>query len=600
VAIPAQPTNGLPIMQQAEDVAMEAAVPAQGESDVPTALIEEMPFTEEELATTYKVLEVLAKRKELLEQRNMRDMRKKLAPVSEYMEGRKFGGVGRKKYLEDKAIREEKRARHNQRKMHDRRHINSSTLRRERIAKLESLLQQGKDEANALPMIADGVAGEDVCHSTKSLTNGPEPELQKLCTDDEQHALDEKAAADKKEASALLGFRSCYTCKSRFDKIHHFYDQLCPRCADLNFSKRFQTADLRGKVALITGARVKIGFQAAVKLLLAGAAVIATTRFPKDAAERFAKHPEYETFKDRLQIFGIDFRDLVHLEQFCDFVISRYSRLDMIVHNACQTVRRPPTYYKPLVDKETKALEASTKDVQMLMNHQQEFESHVKSLALPASDAKKSVNAGGNVVMSSALKSQVPMIAGEDHPDDHAEAFPEGMVDVNGQQVDLRSRNSWLLRMGEVATPEVAEVFAINTLAPFIMNNRLVPLLEKSGKSEKKFIVNVSAMEGKFYRYKTPNHPHTNMAKAALNMMTRTCAEDLSKRSIYMTSVDTGWINDENPLAKAHAHAQAHNFQTPIDEIDAAARVLDPIFVGYTSDKPVFGKFLKDFHETEW
>ncbi|KAE9330445.1 hypothetical protein PF001_g380 [Phytophthora fragariae] len=587
-------------MQTEEDVPMEAA-PSQGEPKVPAPSAEEMPFTEEEMATTFKVLEVLAKRKELLEQSNMRLMRKKLAPVSEYMEGRKFGGLGRKKYLEDKAIREEKRARHNQRKMHDCRHINSSTLRRERIAKLESLLEQGKDDpSNQLPMIADGVAGEDVCHSTKALTTGPEPELQKLCTDEAEQAKEDKAAADKKEASALLGFRSCYTCKSRFDKIHHFYDQLCPRCAELNFTKRFQSADLRGKVALITGARVKIGFQAAVKLLLGGAAVIATTRFPKDAAERFAKHPEYETFKDRLQIFGIDFRDLVHLEQFCDFVISRYSRLDMIVHNACQTVRRPPTYYKPLVEKETKALEASTKEVQMLMNHQHEFESHVKSLALPASFDGNAVNAGGNVVMSSALKSQVPMIAGEDHPDDHAAAFPEGMVDVNGQQVDLRSHNSWLLRMGEVATPEVAEVFAINTLAPFIMNNRLVPLLEKSGVTEKKFIVNVSAMEGKFYRYKTPNHPHTNMAKAALNMMTRTCAEDLSKRRIYMNSVDTGWINDENPLAKAHAHAQAHNFQTPIDEIDAAARVLDPIFVGYNSDETIFGKFLKDFHETEW
>ncbi|KAL4105733.1 hypothetical protein PRIC1_003792 [Phytophthora ramorum] len=583
---------------QAEDVPMEAAAPTQGDPQAPAGPVEEMPFTEGQMATTLQVLDVLAKRKGLLEQRNMRDLRKKLAPVSEYLEGRKFGGVGRKKYLEDKAIREEKRARHNQRKMHDKRHINSSALRRERIAKLESLLQQGKD--NALPMIADGVAGENVCHSTVMLTNGAEPELQKLCTSDVEQARDVQAAVDKKEASALLGFRSCYTCKSRFEKIHHFYDQLCPRCAELNFTKRFQSADLRGKVALITGSRVKIGFQAAVKLLLAGAAVIATTRFPKDAAERFARHPEYETFKDRLQIFGIDFRDLVHLEQFCDFVISRYSRLDMIVHNACQTVRRPPTYYKPLVEKESKSLEDSTKDVQLLMSHQQEFESHVKSLSLPASSETKAVNATGSVVMSSALKSQVPLIAGEDHPDDHAEAFPEGLVDVNGQQVDLRSRNSWLLRIGEVATPEVAEVFAINTLAPFIMNNRLVPLLEKSGSTEKKFIVNVSAMEGKFYRYKTPNHPHTNMAKAALNMMTRTCAEDLSKRRIYMNSVDTGWINDENPLAKAHAHAQAANFQTPIDEIDAAARVLDPIFVGYNSDEVLFGKFLKDFHETEW
>ncbi|CAI5736291.1 unnamed protein product [Peronospora destructor] len=569
--------------------------------DEPQVLTEEVPFTDEEIATTYKVLGVLAKRKDLLEQSNMRMLRKKLAPVCEYIEGRKFGGVGRKKYLEDKAIREEKRARHNRRKMHDRRHINSSTLRRERIAKLDSLLLQGNDAVNALPLIADGVAGEDVCHSTKTLTNGPELglELQKLCNDEAEQTRDDKTEAYKLETSALLGFRSCYACKSRFDKIHHFYDQLCPRCAELNFTKRFQSTDLRGKVAIITGARVKIGFQAAVKLLLAGAAVIATTRFPKDAAERFARHAEYESFKDRLHIFGIDFRDLVHLEQFCDYVISHYSRLDMIVHNACQTVRRPPMYYKPLVDKETKALEKSTKEVQMLMNHQQDFESHIKSLALPALDATI-VYTGGNVVMSSALKSQVPMIAGEDHRDDHMEAFPEGMVDVNGQQMDLRSRNSWLLRMGEVATPEVAEVFAINTLAPFIMNNRLVPLLEKSGNTDKKFIVNVSAMEGKFYRYKTPNHPHTNMAKAALNMMTRTCAEDLSKRRIYMNSVDTGWINDENPLAKAHAHAEAHNFQTPIDEIDAAARVLDPIFVGYNSDETIFGKFLKDFHETEW
>lgn len=111
-------------------------------------------------------------------------------------------------------------------------------------------------------------------------------------------------------------------------------------------------------------------------------------------------------------------------------------------------------------------------------------------------------------------------------------------------------------------------------------------------------------MEGKFYRHKMPTHPHTNMAKAALNMMTRTCASNLAVQdNIYMNSVDTGWINDENPLDIANRTAEAHDFQTPLDEVDAAARILDPIFVGVKlppDHTPVFGKFLKDYHETEW
>jgi NAD(P)-dependent dehydrogenase (short-subunit alcohol dehydrogenase family) len=111
-------------------------------------------------------------------------------------------------------------------------------------------------------------------------------------------------------------------------------------------------------------------------------------------------------------------------------------------------------------------------------------------------------------------------------------------------------------------------------------------------------------MEGKFYRYKMPNHPHTNMAKAALNMMTRTSAEDLSKNyRIFMNAVDTGWINDENPLDRANKTAKTNLFQTPIDEIDAAARILDPIFTGVAAGKEgekMSGVFLKDYYTTEW
>lgn len=150
----------------------------------------------------------------------------------------------------------------------------------------------------------------------------------------------------------------------------------------------------------------------------------------------------------------------------------------------------------------------------------------------------------------------------------------------------------------------------VNAIAPFVLNSRLKPLMETPTVRPDRYIINVSAMEGKFYRYKMPNHPHTNMAKAALNMLTRTSSEDLAKKSrIFMNSVDTGWINDENPLEKASKIAKTNLFQTPIDEIDAAARILDPIFVGVNADEEStngesgakeYGKFYKDYKETEW
>ena len=186
-------------------------------------------------------------------------------------------------------------------------------------------------------------------------------------------------------------------------------------------------------------------------------------------------------------------------------------------------------------------------------------------------------------------------------PEDETVSFVAGKTDVNGQQLDLREHNSWTATLDEVATAEVVEAQAINCVAPFILCSKLQPLLARAAQlRDRAFVVNVSAMEGKFYRYKTPNHPHTNMAKASLNMMTRTCGADLASRlRIYMTAVDTGWINDENPAPKAYRTAQT-GFQTPIDEVDAAARILHPVFDGIVCETPLSGVFLKDYGETEW
>eukprot|EP00911_Craspedida_sp_UC1_P002176 UC1_evm1s1667 len=210
---------------------------------------------------------------------------------------------------------------------------------------------------------------------------------------------------------------------------------------------------------------------------------------------------------------------------------------------------------------------------------------------------------GHTASISSAEMSQM-VVTAEDREYDPAD-FPVGATDVNGQQVDLRRKHSWLLELSEVSTGEAAEVLAINTLAPFVLNSKLKPLMQCSP-AKHKFIINVSAMEGKFYRYKSTRHPHTNMAKAALNMMTRTSAADYVRSGIYMTAVDTGWINDEKPVHAAREHQERHNFQTPIDEIDAAARVLDPMLAPLAEldagreCKPPWGALYKDYEKTEW
>ena len=300
----------------------------------------------------------------------------------------------------------------------------------------------------------------------------------------------------------------------------------------------------------------------------------------------------------------VDFRSISSVEAFAAHIRDTFE-LNGIINNACQTVRRPAKYYKHLVAQER----GGAKDSLPLLSNYEAWESGPsRRLLLGKESTTRSadvapgvagttsvVSPGGGAHFSAEL-SQFPVL-----PEDTKSRpeLPEGLVDVNGQQLDLRKRNSWVLKMHEVATPELVEVLAINTVAPFVLNARLKPVLEKSAFPDR-HIVNVSAMEGKFYRFKGPEHPHTNMAKAALNMMTRTSAQDFVKSGIYMNSVDTGWINDENPLEKAAALAQNYDFQTPLDEIDAAARVIDPILMSVKEGTRVWGKFLKDYGETEW
>ena len=209
----------------------------------------------------------------------------------------------------------------------------------------------------------------------------------------------------------------CYVCKEKYTKVHHFYDQLCPPCAEFNYHKRTESADLRGRVALLTGGRVKIGYQAGIKLLRSGAELIVTTRFPRDCALRYSQEPDAADWGDRLQIFGLDLRHTPSVEDFCRHLMATRGRLDFIINNACQTVRRPPAFYQHMMERETAIRQTIPGPAWALLAR---YETASAERAGPFVTPGEILSG----LTHAAQLSQTPLLPGETLPQGHL--FPEG------------------------------------------------------------------------------------------------------------------------------------------------------------------------------
>ncbi len=403
--------------------------------------------------------------------------------------------------------------------------------------------------------------------------------------DDETQGLALTSSVTTEIAGILERPRSCYTCKSRYTEVDAFYHQLCRPCAQENRARRDARTDLTGRRALLTGGRAKIGMYIALRLLRDGAHTTITTRFPNDAIRRFKAMPDSAEWLHRLKIVGIDLRDPAQVLALADEV-SAQGPLDILINNAAQTVRRSPEAYGQLLAAESAPLPAGELPASLVLGN---FGSGAPA-ALPAASAAGQGGLTAEDVTALALTTGSTSLA-------RIEAGTA--IDAGGLVPDLHATNSWIQKVDEVDPVELLEVQLCNMTAPFLLVSRLRPAMAAAA-ARRKYVVNVSAMEGQFSRgYKGAGHPHTNMAKAALNMLTRTSAREmLETDGILMTAVDTGWITDERPHPDKMRLAE-EGFHAPLDLVDGAARVYDPIVRGELGED-LFGCFLKDYAPSAW
>ncbi|MDR2950452.1 MAG: SDR family oxidoreductase [Prevotella sp.] len=358
----------------------------------------------------------------------------------------------------------------------------------------------------------------------------------------------------------LNSFDNCYACNQPFDKMHFFYSRLCPECAEYNYQQRFESIDLTGRNVILTGGRVKIGYATALKILRSEANLIVSSRFPSLALDQLSNEPDYPEWKDRLIVYGLDLRNLRAVEDFVSYVKTEFETLDILINNAAQTIKYPDNYYVPLINNEALALKKLGGQNKLLPN-------------------------------KTPVTNQTNFLELKDMPI----TFDKNRF---GQPVDNREKNSWNSKLDEISMYELLEVNLINQISPYLLIKGLKSLFLKSQYPDR-FIINVTSSEGQFsYTNKTIFHPHTNMTKAALNMMTRTSAEEFAEDSIYMNCVDVGWVSTgaKEELRKKQFE---QGYIPPLDSVDGAARILHPIREIITGNK-IFGKLLKNYKETNW
>ena len=363
-------------------------------------------------------------------------------------------------------------------------------------------------------------------------------------------------------------FKNCYCCKNVLfeNNIHFFYSNICKKCGELNYFYRNIKLDLTGRIAIVTGGRVKIGFEISKQLLNFGCKVIVTSRFPKDTLIKFKSDINYNNYKNNLFIYPIDFRLIESTIKFVEYISNNFKNIDILINNAAQTIRRPTSYYKYLMPTESQIL-SEEDEHKIINNNYLPIENKLELNEEKNNEINTYKNNNKLSLPISVITSQIKIMEEKTQPQ-------KILMGKDGQPYDFTyGKNSWKLELDEISFQEFMEVQIINTWTPYYLIVNLKPLMEKSPFKDK-YIINVTGNEGIFNTFKKTSHPHTNMAKASLNMLTRTCGEYYRKFGIYMSAVDTGWISpmgEMNNLFKNNDESNTFEeffYNIPLDYLD--------------------------------
>ncbi|EGC28769.1 hypothetical protein DICPUDRAFT_43824 [Dictyostelium purpureum] len=430
----------------------------------------------------------------------------------------------------------------------------------------------------------------------------------------------------------------CYICK---EPLEDTSTRVCPVCRynNINKTNAFSYSDipnakaaLNHKVAIVTGGRIKIGYEIAKHLLESGFKVIITTRFPASAYEQFKKNIQPDNFSN-LYIYGVDFRNLQSVQQFIDTVKKEFSRIDILINNAAQTIRYPRAYYHNLLFNEKTIISSFDKLPPNILSKIENINMNTIKNNSNNNNNNNNNNDDNNgkelLLFNKNSKSSIDIVESVVTKDDEDEIdeslFPTGKMDLHGQQLDLRTKHTWNSTVEEITTAEMLEVQLINNTVPFMLINQLSShmglnkndeeiISKMSNETKEKYleaknkmarpdwsvIVNVTSPEGNINHESNAMsgfHCHTNMAKASLNMLTKSIAYQFEKKNIYVIGCDTGWVSDMMPNSPIGIPSRP----PPLKEIDGASRVLYPVYFHlFRNERHESGVQFVNFKPSEW